>query len=100
MTNKGYGKRITELSAYCALQARVLEIYHPNYKNDTRFEEISSLATKAMGFTFFKSRKLRMLEELSNGLGQKILNFEKQKPDIANSDEIIKLKELLKQRKR
>jgi|TARA_B100002003_G_scaffold208842_1_gene203725 hypothetical protein len=100
MNRENYANRVMGLSSYCALQAKILEVYCPDYDNIAMLKEISPLATKAIRASFFRNRRLKSLEKLSQRLDQRISDFERQRPDITNLDEVRELKKLSKQRKR
>ncbi len=97
MVKQNYEERVMQLSACCAIQARVLELYDGYYDNSAMLEEVGVRVTKA----FRKSKKsgLKSLEKISKKLGQRISSFEEKRPDIASSEEAMGLMILLKREK-
>ncbi|MBU2496747.1 MAG: hypothetical protein KJ767_01665 [Nanoarchaeota archaeon] len=98
MNEEKYNERVMQMSAYCALQARLLELYNPEYNDEVMLREISPVASKAI--ISKKEKNLISLENLSKSLEERISEFERQKPDILNSPEVGEVIELLGERKR
>jgi hypothetical protein len=95
---RNYDERVKQMSAYCALQARLLELYDPKYDDESMLREINPAASKAIRKR--RWRNLKSLEELSDELRERISEFERQKPETANSQEAKELGELLVQRRK
>ena len=95
---KGYDEKVMQISAYCSLQARLLELYNPKYDDEAMLKEIGPLSIRAIMDK--RAKNLKYLEDLSRELSGRITEFEKRKPEIVKSQEAVKLIKLLEQRER
>ena len=81
--DRKYQERVMQLSAYCALQARVLQLYNSEYNDEAMLREIHPLVMGAVRQE--EEGSFRSLEELSEELDERISRFERQHSEIAGS---------------
>ncbi|MFH1311143.1 MAG: hypothetical protein ABIH65_01925 [Nanoarchaeota archaeon] len=93
MPQKNYYEKVRKLAAYCAVQYKILGMYDPNADISSMLEEISQPVIKAMRKR--RKRRLKSLEEISKKTDERILTLQKQKPEIANSEEFKKTIKIL-----
>lgn len=98
MPEKNYDQKVKQLTAYCAIQYKLLEMYHSSTNTFSMLKELSQPIIKAMRKR--KERDLKSLEEISKKIDEKILTFQKQKPEIANSEEVKRMVQTLNDMKK
>lgn len=90
MINSNYDKRVKRLAAYCTVQYNLLAVYRPEVDTLLMLKEISPTIIKAMMRR--SEENLKSLEEISKRTDARILVLQKQNPELANSEEVKKLK--------
>ena len=98
MTKANYDERIKHLTAYCAVQYRILEMYDSSSNTFFMMKDLSKPVIKAMRKR--KERNIHSLEEISQKTEERISVLQKQKPEIADSEEVKRIMQILNEMKK